>query len=336
MESSISPSSWKNSLGPEMRESLRKLHELSLWTTLKIPVLLGLWLVFGFLAVKIDNLALRIPCWLIIGYILHSLGIFMHEGAQGSLFRRGILDRIVGFACGIPIFFPCSSYRATHLLHHKFENTSKDPDNLNANLAQPFFRAALFYFWLLFGMPIYVALISITGPFRAEGWKNKLAAVLEPLLIAGFFYILFGLSGKYGWGDVLVNGWAMAIPFAVIVANFRGMSEHTQLKQSNPPDPFKTTRSLPSSKITSFFFNNQNYHLEHHLFPGVPWNNLDKVHRLLVPIYRERRASICANYLIWARDALRFGPLRTISYDPQFQPTLDPLPSYGMSSLPVP
>jgi len=31
-------------------------------------------------------------------------------------------------------------------------------------------------------------------------------------------------------------------------------------------------RSLVSNPVVSFFFNNQNYHLEHHLFPAIPWN----------------------------------------------------------------
>lgn len=326
---------WKKNLSPDLWASLNRLQETSTWTTLKIPVFLALWLLFGTIAVKVDSLAVRIPCWLVIGFVLHGLGVFMHEGAHGSLFRKGPWDRAVGFLCGLPVFFPCSSYRATHLLHHRYENTLRDPDNLN-NFPVPVLRTLIFYTWFLIGMPVYIAMVIVLGPFRAEGWRNKALAVLEPLGIAAFYVALFRLSAHYSWGNVLLNGWALALPFTVLIANFRGLAEHTQLYLTKPPDPLRSTRSLPSNAWVGFFFNNQNYHLEHHLFPRIPWNHLGKVHEILKPLYREKQAAVCKSYWEWARHALRYGPERKFTYDAAFRAVPDraPLPAADYGALP--
>jgi len=53
---------------------------------------------------------------------------------------------------------------------------------------------------------------------------------------------------------------------------------------------------------------NLNYHVEHHLFPDVPWYNLKKVHRLLAPLYARSGVHIERSYLVGVLRALRFGP----------------------------
>jgi fatty acid desaturase len=45
-----------------------------------------------------------------------------------------------------------------------------------------------------------------------------------------------------------------------------------------------------------FMLCNANYHLEHHLFPSVPWYNLPKLHLLLQPEYQRAGASIYRSY----------------------------------------
>jgi len=115
-----------------------------------------------------------------------------------------------------------------------------------------------------------------------------------------------------GLGFALCGAWA----------NFRGLAEHTQLWHGDPPDPYHSTRSLVSNRCIAFFFNNQNHHLEHHLFPALPWDALSKAHRLLQPVYEERGAAVAKGYLSWMADALRYGPNRTLSYR-QKQSVLD-------------
>ncbi|MBM2841879.1 MAG: fatty acid desaturase, partial [Bacteroidetes bacterium] len=55
----------------------------------------------------------------------------------------------------------------------------------------------------------------------------------------------------------------------------------------------------------SFLMCNINYHLEHHLYPGVPWYNLPKLHRLLQQDYRKAGSSVYTSYTIFMLDTFR-------------------------------
>ena len=88
------------------------------------------------------------------------------------------------------------------------------------------------------------------------------------------------------------------IPMVVIntLVNIRGMSQHTLLEQAS--DPVLGTRSILTNPVTRFFMCNENYHLEHHLFPRVPWYNLPRLHRLLLEQLSARGAPFIRSY--WA------------------------------------
>lgn len=163
-------------------------------------------------------------------------------------------------------------------------------------------------------MPLYVVHITVTGPFRARGWVEKLACVIEPIMVFGTLFVLFRLALQYNFMDYLLTGWIWALPFTVVIANLRRLSEHTQLDHKVPPDPLQSTRSFKTNALVRFFFNNQNHHLEHHLFPNVPWNNLGKVHKLLQPVYAERQAATTTSYLPWLAGALGKGPNSSMHY----------------------
>ena len=55
----------------------------------------------------------------------------------------------------------------------------------------------------------------------------------------------------------------------------------------------------------SFWLCNVNYHLEHHLLPGVPWYNLPQAYAVLRPLYDRVGAPIHPTHLAFLRDWLR-------------------------------
>jgi fatty acid desaturase len=307
---------WPESLSQPMRQRLRDLHRIQYWRHLKILVLAGLWFGVAALALEFDSLWLRLPCWIVIGFCLHGLGVFMHEGAHHNLFRHPVADRLIGFLCGVPVMISCSNYRATHMLHHHYENTANDPDNLATIVPGKISRWFIYYGWYLVGMPVYAVLLLATGPWRAERQREKLICVLEGATLVAIYSSLAWAAPRFGITKILLVGWVAGLVAASLIANMRGLAEHTLLYQGNPPDPLQTTRSTPSNPLVSFFFNNQNYHLEHHLFPRVPWHNLVAVHRLLEPIYRSERAAVCPGYLEYLASAFRRGPFYNVRYGP--------------------
>ena len=67
--------------------------------------------------------------------------------------------------------------------------------------------------------------------------------------------------------------------------NIRSLAAHGI---TDPDDPLLASRSIDAHPIVAFFFRNENYHLEHHLFPEIPSYNLKAVHRMCATISSRR------------------------------------------------
>ena len=83
MRSAANREHWTDPLSAETRRRLRELHRVRPWRQLKILVLLGLWFGCAALALRLELLSVRVPCWILIGFCLNGLGAFMHEAAAG-------------------------------------------------------------------------------------------------------------------------------------------------------------------------------------------------------------------------------------------------------------
>jgi fatty acid desaturase len=68
------------------------------------------------------------------------------------------------------------------------------------------------------------------------------------------------------------------------------------------------TRTIISNPVNSFFWNNINWHIGHHVYPSVPWYNLVELHRLLEPQIMASGAPVDRSYVAVYLDALRRGP----------------------------
>ena len=89
-----------------------------------------------------------------------------------------------------------------------------------------------------------------------------------------------------------------------LLMSLRGWSEHLLTR---PGHPLTQSRTVISNPVVRFFLCNGNYHLEHHLFPAVPWYRLPQLHRLLQGEYRAAGASVYRSYLRFLWDAARAG-----------------------------
>jgi fatty acid desaturase len=56
------------------------------------------------------------------------------------------------------------------------------------------------------------------------------------------------------------------------------------------------TRTVISNQVHSFFWNNINYHIGHHVYPAVPWYNLQKLHNALLPEIDRKGAVVDPGY----------------------------------------
>ena len=294
---------WVATLPPGLREEIRGLHALRPgWNAIAFAYAAALgglgWAVLAFPAWPV-----RIACWLAMGVCVHALGILMHEGVHGNLFRDRRRDRLAGLLLGLPHLLPFSAFRVTHLLHHRHNRTALDPDEFTNLPDRRWLRVAAFYGWILGGTLAFVPSVPPIA-LRRGSPEEKRAALVDTAVVYGALAAALALRP---W--LALELWL--VPFAVscMLGNVRGVAEHMLLPRG---DPLRQTRTVTSNRAVSFLMCNLNYHLAHHLFPGVPWYRLQGLHRRLQPLTAPAGAEVWTSYLALMARAIRAGPFREL------------------------
>lgn len=225
-----------------------------------------------------------------------ALAILMHDAAHGRLFEsREWNDRVGQIFCAGPVFLPLYVYKRGHLKHHQDPLAPGDPDiiliggypvpkrKLFHKLAQDLSGLSYFKFLKFFA---YQAKRERRRAARAGSGaevrgEERLTKGFVRGSIVGSNLALFGalaLSG-HPWAYVLL--WTIpSMTFLQAYLRIRGLAEHAGYQPG--PDQARNARTVVSP-LQAFFVapHNVNYHIEHHLYPSVPFFRLPELHRLL-------------------------------------------------------
>ncbi|MBY0515686.1 MAG: fatty acid desaturase [Bacteriovoracaceae bacterium] len=222
---------------------------------------------------------------LITGALQHHLAILLHEASHFNLFPQRVWNERIGQAlCGAPALTNLKDYRYIHLKHHKF---SGDPDldpevsfyhktkigygrnenRLVMNLVQDFT-----------GVSTIRSLIVLTDIIKQAIKRGDIRETNKFDLQWGAigWVTLFGVPLILGTIKFAFIIWAFAtLVVTPILIRWHGIGEHTGVNAEVEQD--KTlTHEFPF--IVNFFLYplKSGFHLEHHLFPQVPWYRMNK------------------------------------------------------------
>lgn len=224
-----------------------------------------------------------------IGSRQHALGILGHDGVHYLLHRdKRINDWMCQLFVAWPVLLSFQSYRRIHLRHHTHLNTPDDPDwarNRPDRLAER--RGFLGLVRILAGLnPEQRELAGFFSP--ADGDRRT---ELRLRAVRGVYYtvVLGGLALAGALPELLLY-WVVPL-FTWFLASMRlkGVGEHFAVENRDPRDASRTT--LASWWEQLFIApKNVHYHIEHHLYPSVPFYRLPALHRRLMalPAFRER------------------------------------------------
>ncbi len=246
------------------------------------------------------------PLYLLAAASLHGISLFTHEAVHGTLSHRRFLNAMGGALCALPVLQNFTAYRVLHLRHHQHLGEENDPDHYASYTRWTWLVFIMNWLRLLIGYPIYITAIPILG-FRHGTTRDRvgiLAEVAATLMLA--WLALEWLPARWLW-----HGWFIPMLFINTMVNIRGMSQHTLLEHAD--DEVRGTRTILTYPIVRFFMCNENYHLEHHLYPGVPWHHLPQVHEALKQPLKERGAPFIRSYWAFVQEfvtgSLRRSPL---------------------------
>jgi fatty acid desaturase len=228
---------------------------------------------------------LSIPLFALGGQGAHLMGFIGHEGMHFNLVKNRHGSMIWGtiFSSATVIYIQMGM-TLDHWTHHKYCNTSKDPDlqlfgRHNSFLSRIFLArssASRLYarraFRMMVGMPLDPSLKHVVFPMKTAAMRwhcffnfacaAAWAALYVRITLVDWRYLLLGMG--------------FPLLFAGVVSGLRPYAEHMGLDGGT----WTNSRSRTSLFWTIFDFGG-NYHLEHHIYPSVPQWALPKVHRYL-------------------------------------------------------
>jgi fatty acid desaturase len=212
---------------------------------------------------------------LVAAVALNAYVLILHEAMHHTLFASPFWNRWVGVLAGVPLLMSMSAYQVMHLRHHTYLGDPRDPDEYSNYTRRRGLVWLMHFLRLTVGTFLYLALIPLLA------WKyGTLVArrrLVQEYAVLGLIYVAVALTVP---GHVLLLGWFVPVVLVAYMTSMRGFAQHG-LTDHN--DPYLASRTMKPHRVVAFFLLNENYHLEHHLFPEVPNYHLAKLHGLIWP-----------------------------------------------------
>ena len=240
----------------------------------------------------------------------HALGVLMHDAAHYRLFtNRRVNDFVSNVFLAFPLGVSTSLYRRNHLAHHRYVNDAeRDPDfvcvvdDSDWEWPKSCTHCKMLFLRDLTGLSV-VRLSHViwyrwspwpylfTPVAKGPDWSERLfllswvACVASALIFLNAWWLFLGL-------------WVLpASTMLTAIFRVRSLAEHYCVERVNE---LNHTRTVLPSYWERWLLSplNVNFHLEHHLFPTVPFFNLPKLHAELMQLPEFRaHAHITLTYL---------------------------------------
>jgi fatty acid desaturase len=222
------------------------------------------------------------PMMFVYGTILSIPAYSMsHETAHGTAFKTRWLNEVVMWVTALIYMEEPLHRRYTHTNHHTYTwHVAKDSQ-------MPFDTPMTFGGWLaeasgyaLLKFHLVTLIRLATGRYTPV-MKSVIPADQFPQLrrnawiFIGIYAaiaagIALGFSGLWWY---LVLPWLLGRPAMILIT----LIQHVEMAE-NSPSILESTRSFRGSPIVSFLYMNMENHVEHHLYPQVPFYALSALH----------------------------------------------------------
>ncbi len=231
----------------------------------------------------------------------HALMILLHDGTHYRLFRnRKLNDWICEIVLAWPVLISARAYRRNHFAHHRYLNTDGDPDwvRRKGDPAWVFPKGRAELAGLLLRDLMGFGAIALIKLMRTVSSRD--VDVQRSFLVAryGFYLLVAGLALWMGAMKVLLLYWFVPLfTCLVFIFRIRSIAEHSGLRIQG--SVYAQTRTTLPSMLERILIapKNVNFHLEHHLYPSVPFYRLPKLHAMLAARPEFRDAHITRTYI---------------------------------------
>jgi fatty acid desaturase len=284
---------------------LRALYQHVWYHNLKIPLFYSMLVGCGYVAWNTSSPFVEWAMYGAMGYLWMSIVTFMHDCTHSVLFKARWKNWAFGIFSTLPIIITFISFKEDHLEHHRYNRTTRDPDafTMGKRTAADFL---LFYAYVLIGGVLTILQFLLLYPVQKFRGEKLVIHCAELALRVVVYTGLILWTMELGVLDRFLKLWLIPGYIFSLLNSMRFIAEHYDTPWE--AGQLEGTRTIVSNQINSFFWNNINYHIGHHVYPGVPWYHLQKLHAAMQPEITQRKATVDSSYFRIFLTACYAGP----------------------------
>jgi fatty acid desaturase len=241
------------------------------------------------------------PFWLAYGVLYGSASDSRwHECGHGTAFRTPWMNDAVYQIASFMIMRNPATWRWSHARHHSETYfVGRDPE-IAVMRPPEFAKLILNFFGIIDALRFFPVLLhnALTGPTAAERtfvpqseWpKVRRAARVHVAIYAATL-------GLALWSGSILPLMVVGLPrlYGAWHHVMTGLLQHGGLAD-NVVDHRLNSRTVLMNPVSRFIYWNMNYHVEHHMFPMVPYHALPRLHEIIKADLPAPNPSIAAGF----------------------------------------
>lgn len=253
---------------------------------------------FMTIALEVWHPLVIFACMILIATRQQACFVIAHDAAHYRLFSNRALNDLMGRFFGMIVGISMPAYRVVHRLHHNHLYGPQDPD-IPIHAGYPRGRDYLFRkltrdllgltafktYRYFFGNPA-INTDQGTGegsrPLDDTSPRLRAAARADRWWVLGFHVVapVLALAGGFFVEYLLL--WALPlVTFLQPLLRLRAICEHGAVRDTTSPLQAARTNVGPPLLMWLFFPCNVHFHVEHHMYPAIPFYNLPAAHRAM-------------------------------------------------------
>ncbi len=274
------------------REDGPALRHFGIWLALLIGSGVGVVLTWGSFWV--------VPFLLVYGVMYAMSDHHAHELSHGTPFKTRWLNEVLYHLNSFMTLHEAYYWRWSHTRHHTDTLlVGRDPEI--AVMAPPDIKKIfLDFFFLQSGWTLLKTIFrNATGKVAGDGAhfipEGERAKVVR--LSRLYVLIFVAIIAACVVFQTILPAVLLVTPrfWGGFVAQTFNITQHAGLRE-NIRDHRQNTRTFHANPVYRFLYMNMNYHIEHHMFPMVPFHRLPELHRLIEDQCPPAYPSVWATY----------------------------------------
>ncbi len=289
IEKGLAEATWYQS--PVTKEKMRELLQRRDWPAIRDTILwFALIIGFGWVGYK---LWMAGSWWAVVPFVIYGMlyastsDSRWHESSHGTAFKTDWLNDTLYEIASFMVMRESTVWRWSHTRHHSDTIiVGRDPEI--AVPRPPDLTALVMSFFALKVIPKYFKQVFIhcTGRLTPDEktfipeseynkvyWRARIYMLIYLSVIGLSIYFRSILPLMFIGLPTLYGTWLMPI---------YGYTQHAGLAE-NVLDHRLNCRTVHMNFIHRYLYWNMNYHVEHHMFPLVPYHNLPRLHEIVKP-----------------------------------------------------